>query len=171
MKTAGIVLLFTFVLSLTGCGGMGTGGMSGANSNVTNNMDGNWTATMTTPSGVQMMVFTTALSQNSGNVVTATSFQFKTAAPCFATGTSGTGAVMPNPNMNGSTVSSFGMTIQSGDMEMQAGSMDMQMGMTGNNVLTLQGSMSNMNTISGTWTMSGVTSGCSGSGNFTMTRM
>jgi hypothetical protein len=170
MKALTFALLLILVLLLVACGGMGYGGMTNATPNASSNMNGNWTTTMMNPSGAQMMVFTSALNQGSGNVVTATNLQFMMGTACFPMGASGTGAVMSNSNMNGSTMMSFGMTIQSTGA--QSGSMDM-MGMTttGTSVLTLQGSMTNMNTVSGTWTMSGVTSGCIGSGNFTMTKM
>jgi len=170
MQTVKVVVLVGFSLTLLACGGMGTGPKTNANLNSSANMDGNWTVMMD-QNGVQAMSFTTALNQSSGNVVTATNIQFTTPTNCFATGTSGTGAVMPsNDMMNGSMMQSFGMTVQSANMT-QSGSMGMPMGMIGSNVLTLQGSMSNMNTISGTWTMSGMMSGCSGSGTFIMTRM
>jgi len=38
------------------------------------------------------------------------------------------------------------------------------------NTLTLQGTVNN-NAITGTWTLTGLTPGCTGSGNFTLTRM
>jgi hypothetical protein len=173
MNPLRVTLLFLLALLLVACGGMGMGNTASTNLNAANSMNGNWTATMMTETGTQMMTFTSALSQNSSNVVTATNLQFTTPTPCFASGTSGSGAVMLSSGMNGSMTGSFGMTIQSGMMDGQSGSMGMQMGMiaTGNNVLTLQGSMSNMNTVSGTWTMTGVMSGCGGSGTFTMTRM
>jgi hypothetical protein len=172
MKQLKASLLLPFVLMLAACGGMGNGGTRDANMNASNTMNGNWSTTMMNSSGAQMMVFTSALNESSSSVVTASNLQFTTPTSCFMSGTSGTGAVMLNSSMNGSMTGSFGMTIQSA-MDGNSGSMGMEMGMTttGNNVLTLQGSMSNMNTVSGTWMMSGVTSGCSGSGNFTMTRM
>jgi hypothetical protein len=171
MKTVRIILLLTSVLLLAACGGMGFGNMGNPNLNSSNNMNGNWTVTMMNQSGVQIMAFSSALSQSGGNVVTATNLQFTTPTPCFTTGSSGTGAVMLNSGMNGSMTGTFGMTIQSGTTDTSV-SMGMQMmTTTGTNVLTLQGSMSNMSTVSGTWTMSGVMSGCSGSGSFTMTRM
>jgi hypothetical protein len=55
------------------------------------------------------------------------------------------------------TKGSFQLAVQSGST------------MTGN-LLTLQGTVNN-NVVSGTWTMTGVTSGCAGSGNFTMNKM
>jgi hypothetical protein len=41
---------------------------------------------------------------------------------------------------------------------------------TGSNTLTMQGTINN-NTVTGTWTLTGLTSGCSGSGTFTMNKM
>ncbi len=173
MNALKLIVLAALALLLEACGGMGMGNTASTNLNSSNSMNGNWTATMMTQAGTQMMAFTSALSQNSSNVVTASNLQFNMPTQCFAAGTSGTGAVTMNGGMSGSMMGSFGMTIQSGTTGMQPGSMGMPMGMmpTANNVLTLQGSMSNMNTVSGTWTMNGVMSGCSGSGSFTMTRM
>lgn len=60
-------------------------------------------------------------------------------------------------NFNGNVTGAFGMTIST----MFPGTQ---------NVLTLQGNVNN-NTISGMWTLTGVQSGCTGSGNFTFTKM
>jgi hypothetical protein len=170
MNAVKLIVLAALAFLLVACGGMGMGNTASTNLNASNSMNGNWTATMMTPNGTEMMAFTSAMNQSSGNVVTATNLQFTTPTSCFTSGTSATGAVMMNGGMNGSMMGTFGMTIQSAMTGTQ--SMGMQgMMATGNNVLTLQGSMSNMNSVSGTWTMSGVMSGCSGSGTFTMTRM
>jgi len=58
-------------------------------------------------------------------------------------------------NFNGNASGKFGMTVQSS--------------MPTGNSLTLSGAVSG-NTISGTWTLTG-SSGCTGSGSFTMTKM
>jgi hypothetical protein len=39
-----------------------------------------------------------------------------------------------------------------------------------NNLLTLQGTVNN-NTITGNWTLTGTTAGCTGTGSFTMTKI
>ncbi len=58
-------------------------------------------------------------------------------------------------NFNGNVSGTFHMTIQSGTPS--------------GNILSLQGNVNN-SMIAGTWTLTGVTAGCSGSGNFTMTK-
>jgi hypothetical protein len=155
MKALAVTSMAMLVLLLVACGG-GYGGMSNATTNASGSIDGNWTTTMLNQSGAQMMVFSSAISHNGTYMVTATNIQFTMGMACFATGASATGSVMPNGNMN-----SFGMTIQSSNT---AATM-------GNTVLTLQGSMTNANTVSGTWMMNSITSGCGGTGTFTMTRM
>ena len=153
MKGFVVMLLLMFVLSLVACGG-GYGGMSNTNVN-TSSIDGNWATTMLNSSGAQMIAFTSAISHSGTYTVTATNMQFTLGMACFPNGASATGAVMPNGN-----IESFGMTAQGANTSG-----------IGNTVLTLQGSVTNANAISGTWTMNGITSGCSGSGTFTMTKM
>jgi len=96
-----------------------------------------------------------AAHMSSGSGVTITNLNFSTATPCFAAGSTATGGFTLSGNQNGVTSGGFQMNIQS----------------TGSstNLLTLQGTVSN-NTISGTWALSGTTSGCSGSGAFTMNK-
>ena len=154
MKVFAVSLLLIFVLSLIACGG-GYGGNSSGTTTTTSGVDGNWTTTMLNSSGAQVMVFTSAISHSGTYTVTATNMQFTTGMACFPTGASATGAVMPSGNAN-----SFGMTIQSANTT----------GTMNTTVLTLQGSLTNA-TVSGTWTMNGITSGCSGSGSFSMTKM
>lgn len=153
MKVLTATLLLTFLLLLVACGG---GYGSSNNSNAVASINGNWTTTVSNPSGAQMVVFTSAISQSGTYNLTATNLQFTTGAPCFSTGASGSGALMPSGSTN-----SFGMTIQS---ENTSGAM-------GSTVLTLQGALSNSNSISGSWTINSITPGCSGSGTFTMTKM
>jgi hypothetical protein len=148
MKQLGIAMLLVLGLMLGACGG-------GSSSN-SNNINGNWTAALSDATGAPAFAFTTSLIQNSGTVVSVTNLSFTTATPCFASGGSGTGLFILSGNFNGNVTGTFQLTIQSGTPS--------------SNVFTLQGTVKN-NTISGTWTLTGVTSGCSGSGNFTMTKM
>ena len=99
--------------------------------------------------------FTVTLTQSGGNGVSITNLNFTTASPCFASGSTATGGFTLSGNQNGVTSGGFQMSVQS------TGSV--------NNVLTLQGTVSN-NVISGTWSLSGTTSGCSGNGTFTMSK-
>ena len=151
MKQTGIAMLLALGLTLGACGGGGTGSASG-------NVNGNWTATLTNPEGAPTFAFTTSLSQNSGSsTVNVTTLNFTTATPCFDSQTSETGSFILSGNFNGNVTGAFGMTITTVSPGTQ-------------NTLTLQGNANN-NTISGTWTLTGAQSGCTGSGNFTLTKM
>ena len=148
MKTLGTIFVLGIALVLAGCG---------ANSN-NDVINGNWTAALMNSSsgGSPVFNFTATFTQSSGSGVTITNLNFTTASPCFASGATATGGFTLSGNLNGVMSGGFLMNIQS------AGSSD--------NLLTLQGTVSN-NTISGTWSLSGTTSGCSGSGQFTMNKM
>jgi hypothetical protein len=149
MKQIAVALVLALGLMLGACGGGGA---------TSGNVNGNWTATLTNPDGTPAFGFTTSLSQNSnGSTVNVTQLSFSTATPCFNSQTSDTGSFILGGNFNGSVTGAFGMTIST----MFPGTQ---------NVLALQGNVNN-NTISGTWTLTGVQSGCTGSGNFTLTRM
>ncbi len=87
-----------------------------------------------------------------------TNFTFTTTSSCFASQTSETGTFALTGNFNGNVMGTFGMMISTMFPAPQT-----------NNVLTLQGAVNN-NTISGTWTLTGV-SGCTGNGSFTITKM
>jgi len=147
MRQLTIALLLVLGLTLSACGGSG---------NNSNNVNGNWTAMLTNTDGTPAFSFTTSLSQSNGTVVTGTNLTFTTSSPCFASGSTETGGFTLTGNTGGVTTGNFELTIQSGTPS--------------GNVLTIQGTLNN-NMISGTWTLSGVTSGCTGSGNFTMNRM
>ncbi len=146
MKTLGTIVVLGIVMALTGCGNTSNDGA----------INGNWSAAlMNSSSGAPVFDFTATFTQSSGSGVTITNLNFTTSTPCFASGSSATGGFVLSGNQNGVTSGGFQMNIQS------TGS--------SSNMLTLQGTVSN-NTISGTWTLSGTTSGCSGSGAFTMNR-
>jgi hypothetical protein len=142
-KTA-VALLLSLVLTLAGCGG-------GSNSG---NINGTWTATLTNPGGDTVFAFTTNFVQGSGNNLNIVSFQFTTSGSCFSGPTSETGSFVLSGDFSGHVSGQFGFTISTTFP-------------SDNNVLTLMGT-ANGNTISGTWTLTGV-SGCTGNGNFTMT--
>ncbi|HWY58226.1 MAG TPA: hypothetical protein VNZ03_27420 [Terriglobales bacterium] len=143
MRQFGIALVMAVGLVLVACGG-------GSSSNDT--VTGNWTATLT---GTQDLTFTTSL-QSNGSSVTGTNLTFTTSTPCFTSGGSQTGSFILSGNLNGNVTGTFQLTITSGTPP--------------GNTLVLQGTVNN-NTITGTWTLTGLTSGCTGSGNFTLTKM
>ena len=147
MKTLGTIFVLGLALVLAGCG-------SNSNNDAIN---GTWTAALMNSSsgGAPVFNFTATFTQSSGSGVTITNLNFTTATPCFASGSTATGGFTLSGNQNGVTSGGFQMNIES-------------TGST-NNLLTLQGTVSN-NTIAGNWSLSGTTSGCSGSGAFTMNK-
>jgi hypothetical protein len=147
MKTILTIVVLGIALALAGCG---------SNSN-NGNINGNWSAAlMSSNSGNPVFDFTATFTQVSGSGLSVTNLTFTTATPCFASGSNATGGFTLSGNQNGVTSGGFQMNIQS-------------TGATVSNLLTLQGTVNN-NTISGTWTLTGTTAGCAGSGNFTMNK-
>jgi hypothetical protein len=144
MKQFGIAILLALAVAMAACGGTSTNAGT---------VTGNWTATLT---GTENLSFTTSLMQNSGTAVTGTNLTFTTATPCFTSGGTQTGSFILSGNLNGGVSGAFQLTITSGT---PAG-----------NTLVMTGTV-NDNTISGNWTLSGITSGCSGTGTFTFTKM
>ena len=138
-------------LSLVLCG-CGTSNSSNGSANLT----GNWSATLTNTDGSAAFAFTTTFTQMTGTSVTVTNLSFTTHSPCFVSGETETASFILSGNFSGNVSGAFQLTIKSGN--------------PGGNTLTLQGTVEN-NTIIGTWTLVGISSGCSGSGNFVVTRM
>jgi hypothetical protein len=149
MRRLGIALLTAVSLFFTGCGG-------GNSAPGTSNINGNWTAMLSDSGGTSIFTFTTSFRQSGGADVTVTNFAFTNSSPCFVSGGSETASFVLGGNFSGDVTGSFELKIQS---ETPSG-----------NMLALQGMVKN-NTISGTWMLSGVTSGCTGNGNFTINRM
>src|SRR5260370_35457152 len=138
MKTLAVAIFLVAALTLAGCG----------SSNPTN-INGNWTATLT---GSQNFNFTTSIIENSDGTVSVSKFSFSSNSSCFVSGETETGTFALSGNFNGKVTGKFGMIVTSGTPS--------------GNTLTLTGD-ANGNTITGTWTLTG-TSGCTGSGTFTM---
>ena len=147
MKQVHILTILVSALSLVACGG----GMSSSDS-----LTGNWSAALSDQNGISALAFTTSLTQSSGSSsVKISNLKFTTDAPCFSSGTTETGSFLVSGDFNGQMKGTYQMTIQS---EAPADS-----------VLTLFGTVNN-SAISGTWTLTGFTAGCTGSGHFTMKR-
>lgn len=148
MYKSAIVALLGLTIVLGGCGS--------SNSSNSSNINGNWSATLTSSNNSPAFAFTTSFTQMSGNSVNVTNLSFTTQTPCFVSDESETAAFVLSGNFNGSVMGTFQLMIKSGNPS--------------GNTLNLQGNVKN-NTITGTWTLTGINSGCSGSGNFTATRM
>ena len=146
MRKLAAALLLGMGLILVGCGADKNSG----------NINGNWTATLTDGSGGQEFAFTTALvATGSSGTLTINSFQFSSNSPCFVSGETERGTFALSGDFSGNVSGQFGMSVLSGS--------------PGGNTLTLTGKVSG-GTISGSWILAG-SSGCNGSGKFTMTRM
>jgi hypothetical protein len=141
---AGIVLLIS--LALIGCG---------SNSSNPSNINGTWNATLVSGGNATVFTFGTSLKENGDGSLSVSNFSFTTNSPCFVSGETETGSFTLSGNFNGAVNGEFGFTVESGSP-------------TGN-TLTLSGN-ANGNTISGTWTLTG-SSGCTGNGTFTMTKV
>jgi hypothetical protein len=152
-KHLGAASVFALGLVLAACG-------SGNSNSSSNNINGNWSATLTNADGSPALAFTTSLSQDSLNaVVTGTNLSFTSSSPCFASGATETGGFTLSGTTNGVTSGQFQLIISSTPAP----------GST--NQLTLNGTVTNGNAVTGTWSLTGVQSGCTGSGTFTMTKM
>ena len=144
MKKCGIAILLVLGWMLTACGG----------SNDPGTINGNWSASLT---GDQTFAFTLFLTAASSSALTVTNFQFVSNSSCFSTPTTETGSFGIGGNFNGNVTGTFGLTIST------TSPADV-------NVLTLQGNV-NGKTITGKWTLTGTTGGCTGSGIFTIVKM
>jgi hypothetical protein len=140
-------LVLGIALMLAACGG---------DNNNNGSINGNWTAALMSSNNNSSPVFdfSLTLTQLSGGNLSITNLNFTSSSPCFAGGANATGGFSLSGNFSGSVSGALQMNIQSA---------------TGDNQLGLQGTVKN-NTVTGTWTLTGTTSGCTGSGTFTMNR-
>jgi len=146
MKQFGIAVIMLLGLTLIGCG---------SSSSNSSNINGNWNATLVGSNNTTMFQFGTSFTANGDGSVTVSNFNFTSNSSCFANGATETGSFGVAGDFNGNTNGTFGMTVQSTSPS--------------GNTLTLAGTDKG-NTISGTWTLAGST-GCTGSGTFTMSKM
>src|ERR1700756_4979838 len=138
-------LVLAVGLVLVGCG----------SSNNSQNINGNWTATLMDANNNPTLSFSTSITQTSNGSLSVTNLNFSTNSPCFVTGETATGSFTLGGNFNGNVSGAFGMTVKSGS--------------PGGNTLTMSGTVTG-SSITGNWNLTG-SSGCTGAGHFTMTRM
>ena len=147
-KPIWVIVLLALGMTMVGCGSN--------NGSSSTNVNGNWSASLTDSQNTPTFAFTTTLTEVSGGSVSISNFTFSTSGSCFADGqTSQSGSFTLSGDFSGNVKGTFGMTISSTNSAAQ---------------LSLTGGVGPNNTITGTWMLSGAT-GCSGSGNFTFTRM
>lgn len=144
MKWFSLAALFVLAVALIGCG---------SNSSPSN-VNGTWNATLVGGNQNTVFQFGTNLHANGDGSLTISNFSFTTNSPCFSSETE-RGSFSLSGNFSGNVAGKFGMTVQS-------------LSPSGN-TLTLSGSV-NGNTITGPWHLTG-SSGCTGSGTFTMIKV
>jgi hypothetical protein len=152
-KTVPLTILFALGITLTlaGCGSTTRiGGLPPAN-----NINGNWTATLTNPEGSVAFRFTATFTQESGSELSITNLVYTTSevCPAMAVLSSAGGSFTSMGSSNGKIAGTFQMSEILNNV--------------GGPMLTLQGTLSN-STISGTWSVSGLVPPCSGNGTFTI---
>lgn len=145
MKNLAVAILLVVTLALAGCG---------SDSRDHGNINGFWTATLTDANGSQVFGFATSVIVNSDGTLSISNFSFSTNSPCFVSGETVSGTFAFTGDFNGKVTGHFALKVLSGSPS--------------GNTLQLSGTV-NGNIITGTWTLSGGT-GCTGSGNFTMTK-
>ena len=117
-------------------------------------INGTWTAVLADNNGSQQFNLTTSLTAISNNGLNVTNLTFNTQEACFPGTSTATGAFVVSGTFNGISSGGFQMTVNSS---------------SGGNQLQMNGTLHN-NTVAGTWTLTGSTSGCSGTGTFTMNK-
>lgn len=145
MNVARLFLILLLAPTLIACG-----------SGPSKNINGNWDASLVNSNSSAAYTFNTVLAQGTGGTVSVTNFSFSSPAPCFPDGMGQTATFSATGSSNGYQTGPFQMTITT--LFPQAT----------NNVLQLNGTRNSDGSISGQWTVTGLT-GCPASGTFTMT--
>lgn len=143
--TAFAVLAVSLILS--GCG---------AGSHATGNINGLWSASLSNsqPSLANVFTFMTNLTVNADGSLGTTSFNLTlNNTPCTFPTTTESGSFTITGNFSGQVSGKFQYLIMSTGVEV--------------NTLTLNGTVQN-GQIAGTWSVSGATANCEGTGTFTM---
>jgi len=129
--------------------------LSSCGSNSHGNINGVWSATLSNSTLANMFIFSTNLTVNAGGSLGTTSFNITlNNTTCTFPTTTETGSFMLSGNFNGKVSGTFHYVITSTGAEV--------------NTLTLDGMVSG-GQITGTWSVTGATANCTGSGMFTMT--
>jgi hypothetical protein len=126
------------------------------------NLSGNWTATLQKANGSTVFSFSSSINEVGNTVLNVSNVSFNPATSCFQSQIGASGIAQFSSSgygyYTGGGVTTMSLTVKG----LAAGG--------GTNTLTLQGTANPDNSVSGTWTLNGVSATCSGSGGFTMTR-
>ncbi len=149
-----LVLALGLFLALLGCGNR--------NQVRPANLSGNWTATLQKANGSTVFSFSSSITEVGNTVLNVSNVSFNPATSCFQSQVGASGIAQFSSSgygyYTGGGVTAMSLTVKG----LAAGG--------GTDTLTLQGTANPDNTVSGTWTLNGVSATCSGSGGFTMTR-
>jgi hypothetical protein len=148
-----LAIVFGFIFALLGCGN---------NQLKPADLSGDWTATLLKTNGGTAFSFSMSITEVGSTVLNVSNVVFNPATSCFQSQISASGVVRLVSSGYG-YYTSFGTTAMSLTVKGSAAG-------GGTNTLNLQGTVNPDNTVSGTWTLTGVSATCSGSGAFTMTR-
>jgi hypothetical protein len=147
MGLARLTALLSLVSLLLACG---------SNPAPPQKIDGAWKASLQNSPSTLAYSFTTILTQGTGSTVDVSGFQFFVgASPCFTSPLGETATFTGTGQGGGFETDPFAMNISTA------------FGTGVENVLTLEGTRNSDGTISGNWSITGL-SGCSGSGTYTM---
>ena len=149
-----LVLAVVLLLALLGCGN--------GNQVRPANLSGNWTANLQKANGSTVFSFSSSITEVGNTVLNVSNVSFNPATSCFQSQVSASGLAQFSSSgygyYTGGGVTAMSLTVKG----LAAGG--------GTDTLTLQGTANPDNSVSGTWTLNGVSAACSGSGGFTMTR-
>lgn len=130
----------------------------GSGNGNSNNVGGNWSASLTDSKDNNVLAFSALLTQGSSYQISVTNLSFTLASTCFGAGTTASSTFGSTGPKSGVAANAFQLTMLSS-----------QSNQNGVNQVALTGTLSG-NAISGTWAMTGSGEGCSDSGSFNMSR-
>lgn len=149
-----LTLALGVLIALLGCGN--------GNQVKPANLSGNWTANLQKANGSTVFSFSSSITEVGNTVLNVSNVSFNPATSCFQSQVSASGLAQFSSSgygyYTGGGVTAMSITVKG----LAAGG--------GTDTLILQGTANPDNSVSGTWTLNGVSAACSGSGGFTMTR-
>lgn len=149
-----LVLALGLFLALLGCGN--------GNQARPANLSGNWTANLQKANGSTAFSFSSSITEVGNTVLNVSNVSFSPVTSCFQSQVGASGIAQFSSGgygyYTGGGTTAMSLTVKG----IAAGG--------GTDTLTMQGTVNPDNSVSGTWTLNGVSATCSGSGGFTMTR-
>jgi hypothetical protein len=148
MKNTAAVMLLGLSLIFSGCG---------SSSPSTGNINGTWSATLSNSTLANNFAFMTKLTVNADGSLGTTNFSLTlNNSPCSFSSSTETGSFTLTGTINGQVSGKFHYVILSSGVEA--------------NTLTLDGTVGG-GQITGTWSVTGATANCTGTGTFTMSQV